>query len=171
MGRLLDRLQTKDRATRKVVIPLSDKAVQDVTRTEQKLARQSVLGSEEEKRAAQEDADAARAKLREESVVITVQALSPDEWEALQREHPPLPDEVKAAREEYGQFASVPWNGKTFLPAAWHACQVVDEGDEAMSVGEMEVVLKLWGPGEQQALMRAITEVHNASISVEALGE
>lgn len=171
MGSLYERLASKKPATRRVIIPLSDEAVQAHASAQRELFQVSVVGSDDAKAAAQVKLDAAKARLRDESVTIVVQALPRIDWDALQRAHPATKEQLEEAKKEFGAGAYTPWNTDTFLPAAWEACQVPAEGEERLSYEQCSQLVKGWSNGEQASLLQALQEANQTTVSVEALGK
>lgn len=171
MGSLFERLQDRKPATRRVVIPLSDEAVQAVARLERAASQQRIWGTEESKAQAETELDGARAALKEAAVVLRVQALSAQDWDALQRANPPTKEQIAEAQKEFGPTASVPWNSDTFVAAGWEACQLPDEGDDRLTYEQCQTLLKRFSQGEKAMLLRAIQEVNETTVSPEALGE
>lgn len=171
MGSLFDRLQDRKPATRRVVLPLSDEAVQSVAKLERVASQQRIWGTEEAKEKAEADLVEARTVLKASSVVVRVQALCAEDWDALQRANPPTAEQIEEARKEFGPTASVPWNTDTFVAAGWEACQLPDEGDDRLSYEQCQTLLKRFSQGEKGMLLRAIQEVNETTVSADALGE
>lgn len=170
MGNLFDRIENRGPMTRKIVLPLDSEAVEAVTKALQRQSR-AILGSEQDKETADRELDEARARLREASVTIRVQAISPEDWDALQRAHPPTSQQVEEARKEMGPMASVAWNVDTFVAAGWEACQVPDEGDERLSYEQCSQLLKRFSQGEKVLLLQTIRQANEGTITPDALGE
>lgn len=168
---LYDRLSAKTMPQRKVVIPLADGAVQAASAAEREYERAKILGNEETQATAKAKHEDAQRALRDASVTIVVQALPRADWDALQRANPATTEQVEEAKRDFGSGAYVPYNSDTFLPAAWEACQIPPDGDDRLTYEQCAQLVKSWSQGEQTALLRAIQDANQTTVSPEALGE